>query len=281
MGHAHHDTATERRPGPGARATVRRLVTALGVTAVVVLGAAPWASAATATVGVATSANFGTVLTDAGGFALYTLPSDHNGMSTCTGACVSVWPALTVAAGTTPSAGPGVPGTVAAVVQASGSYQVTYNGSPLYTFAGDTSPTEVSGNNVGGFLVVRIAASPTTPTSTPAPTTTPTTTPGSSTTPTSSAAPSSATTAPAAAPAGASAASNGGTTVAPATSPATGTAPTALAFTGPGPALVWMVVVGVGLVALSLSTLALLGDRSRLRRAALKVTRAGWWLVGR
>ena len=73
---------------------------------------------------------------DAEGFALYTFPSDHNGMSTCTGACVSVWPALTVPAGTTPTAGTGVTGTVASVLQANGTYQVTYNGSPLYTFVG-------------------------------------------------------------------------------------------------------------------------------------------------
>ena len=39
------------------------------------------ASAAGSTVDAVTTATFGTVLTDAQGFALYTLPTDQNGMS--------------------------------------------------------------------------------------------------------------------------------------------------------------------------------------------------------
>src|SRR5580658_10981174 len=94
------------------------LLAVVGV-AIVALGVSvpSVALAVGSTVNSATSTNFGTVLVDAQGFALYTLPSDHNGMSTCTGSCVAVWPALTVPAGTTPTAGTGVPGTVTSVVQ--------------------------------------------------------------------------------------------------------------------------------------------------------------------
>jgi predicted lipoprotein with Yx(FWY)xxD motif len=109
-----------------------------------------------ATVDAANNANFGMILTDAPGFTLYTLPSDHNGISSCTGPCVPVWPALTVPSGTTPTAGPGVPGTVSEVLQPDGAHQVTYNGSPLYTFVGDSSPGQATGNGVGGFKVAQL-----------------------------------------------------------------------------------------------------------------------------
>ncbi len=123
-------------------------------------------AASGATVDTATSTNFGTVLVDAQGFALYTFSSDHGGISSCTTGCATIWPALTVPPGTTPTAGPGVTGTVAATLQPNGTDQVTYNGSPLYTFVSDTTPGQVSGNGVGGFSVVQVAAAPpaTTPT---------------------------------------------------------------------------------------------------------------------
>jgi len=247
------------------------------------------AYAAGATVEVATSANFGPVLTDAQGFALYTFPSDHNGTSACTGACVSVWPALTVPAGTTPTAGTGVPGTVASVLQANGTYQVTYNGAPLYTFVGDTTPGEVTGNNVGGFTVVQVAAAPSPPTtSAPAPTTgstspspsTPTAAAPASITPTTPAPARAAPPAPAVAPATAAVS---GISPSPVPAATAGTnAPTSLAFTGPGPALRWMVLAGAVLVVTSLAMLSVLGDRNRLPHVMLRrARRAGGWLLGR
>jgi predicted lipoprotein with Yx(FWY)xxD motif len=227
------------------------------------------AAAAGSTVNVGTSTNFGSVLTNAGGFALYTFPSDHNGMSACTGVCMTVWPALTVAAGTTPTAGTGVSGTVAAVVQANGTYQVTYNGAPLYTFVSDTTPGQVSGNGVGGFAVVQVSSAPAPTTTVPA-TTTPTTSPPS--TPTTAAPAGTATTSPPAAssaqaahPATAAAGSTAGTSSGTASGSA-GTGGT-LALTGPGPSLMWLGIVGAGLLALSLSVLGILGGRSRRRRS--------------
>jgi len=93
--------------------------------------------------------------------ALYTYGPDqgHNGMSTCTGGCLQAWPALTVPAGAVPTGGTGVTGTLAAVKQANGTYQVTYNGSPLYTFVQDSAPGQVTGNGVAGFSVVKSSGS--------------------------------------------------------------------------------------------------------------------------
>jgi predicted lipoprotein with Yx(FWY)xxD motif len=281
------------KPVPTGLGVARRLVLAVvGVSAVVVVASVSSAFGAASTVAVATSSNFGTVLTTGAGFALYTLPSDHDGMSSCSGSCASVWPALTVPAGTTPTAGTGVTGTVAAVTQANGTDQVTYNGSPLYTFVGDTTAGEVTGNGVGGFAVVTVSA-PTTPTTAPA-ATTPTAGPTSPSAPTSPGTPTTApaattstggapTPAPVTAPA-ASATSSGSGTASGASVPAPGpvaTSPHALAFTGPGPALMGMVVVGAGLLALSTAMLVLVGDRARLAAGRVRANRAGRWLLGR
>jgi predicted lipoprotein with Yx(FWY)xxD motif len=278
-------TGAPDRSASGRRAGLRVLAAVAGVSAVLIVTSVSAASAAGSTVGVATTTNFGTVLTNAAGFALYTLPSDQNGMSSCSGSCASVWPALTVPAGTMPTAGSGVTGTVAAVMQADGTDQVTYNGSPLYTFVGDTAAGEATGNGVGGFAIVKVTAptAPTATTSPAAPAPTATSTPASPSAPTSTPAASTPASSPVTpSPAAASTSSGGGTSAgspAPATSPAV-SSPSALAFTGPGPALVWMLMVGAGLIAVSLSMLVVLGGRRRLA-GALSKARARWWLLDR
>jgi predicted lipoprotein with Yx(FWY)xxD motif len=265
------------------------VVAVVGVAAVlIVASASSTAFAAGTTVDVATSTNFGTVLVDSQGFALYTFPQDHNGISACTGQCVPVWPALTVPAGTTPSAGTGVPGAVAAMLQSNGTYQVTYNGAPLYTFVGDTRPGQVSGQNIGGFTVVQVSGSSTPPTTAaPAPTTgstspptpPPTTSPAATSTPTTRPATAS-TGAPSPSPS--KAAASGSTPTPAASGAAPSTAPTSLAFTGPGPGLIWMIVVGSVLIALSVAMLMFLGDTARLARTTRRrASRVSGWLLGR
>ncbi|MGO9876380.1 MAG: fibronectin type III domain-containing protein [Acidimicrobiia bacterium] len=127
---------------------------------------------ATPVVQVATNATYGKILITNAGRALYTLDTDHNGLSTCTPSCLSVWPALTVPAGTTPTGGAGVTGTVGAALQSNGTDQVTYNGAPVYTFIGDTAAREVTGQGVNGFFVVVVASTTTTTTTVPTTTTT-------------------------------------------------------------------------------------------------------------
>ena len=68
-----------------------------------------------------------------------------------------MWPPLTVPAGTTPTGGSGFTGTLAAVKQPNGTYQVTYNGAPVYTYASDSSGS-LNGNGVGGFTVVKVTS---------------------------------------------------------------------------------------------------------------------------
>jgi predicted lipoprotein with Yx(FWY)xxD motif len=244
-------TTTEpavRRPAPGRcgegrkdrrRAYGRGAVGILVGALLLAAGGSP-AGAATPTVQVATNATFGTILVNGAGQALYTLNTDHNGQSTCHGSCAAVWPPLNVPAGTVPTAGPGVGGTVATSRQADGTTQVTYNGSPLYTFVSDTSPGQVTGNNVSGFFVVTAGLTTTTTTAAPPPTTP--APPGSSATPGATPGPSAAT---------APGSSGSSATPAAPTSPAggAGTGGT-LAFTGAGPGLRWVFVLGLLFVAL-------------------------------
>jgi len=115
-------------------------------------------AAANATVKTASSAQFGTILVNSAGMALYTYgPNGGGTINKCTGACLQAWPALTVPAGTSPTLSSGVAGTVATSTQADGTLQVTYNGKLLYTFLSDTSPGQVTGNGVAMFSVAKVS----------------------------------------------------------------------------------------------------------------------------
>jgi predicted lipoprotein with Yx(FWY)xxD motif len=116
---------------------------------------APVASASTVansstTVEAKTAGSAGTVLVaGATGMTVYTFTNDvaNNGKSACSGGCLTKWPALTVPAGTTPSAGAGVSGKLGTITRADdGTLQVTYNGLPLYYYAGDSVPGDTKGS---------------------------------------------------------------------------------------------------------------------------------------
>ena len=100
----------------------------------------------------------GFVMAKAGGQVVYTYSKDKKGGApTCTGTCAQTWLPVTG----TPQAGPAdtFPGTFAVVKNASGVYQVTYNGLPLYTLKG-AKPYAVTGNNMGGvWHVIPLSAS--------------------------------------------------------------------------------------------------------------------------
>jgi predicted lipoprotein with Yx(FWY)xxD motif len=78
---------------------------------------------------------------------VYTFTKDvkDSGTSACTGGCLATWPALTVAAGETPTAGEGVTGTLGTITRDDGVLQVTYNGLPLYFFKNDKVEGDANG----------------------------------------------------------------------------------------------------------------------------------------
>jgi predicted lipoprotein with Yx(FWY)xxD motif len=91
----------------------------------------------------------GTVLTDSAGYTVYWFAKDHGMTSACTGACATAWPPVTGM----PAAAMGVslPGKLGTISRGNGVVQATYDGHPLYTFAGDTTPGESKGNDIDGF----------------------------------------------------------------------------------------------------------------------------------
>jgi predicted lipoprotein with Yx(FWY)xxD motif len=99
--------------------------------------------------------SIGKVLTDAKGMTLYRFDNDTTaGKSACTGACASAWPAATGAA----VAGAGIDGSkLTTFTRDDGTKQLQMDGHPLYTFAGDTKPGDVSGKAIPNWH----AASPT------------------------------------------------------------------------------------------------------------------------
>ncbi len=91
--------------------------------------------------------DLGTILVDADGMALYLFMPDAQGASTCAEGCADTWP---------PLAGPAAAGSgadeslIGTSDRPDGSPQVTYNGWPLYHFAGDVAPGDTNGQGVGG-----------------------------------------------------------------------------------------------------------------------------------
>jgi predicted lipoprotein with Yx(FWY)xxD motif len=111
--------------------------------------AAAASSASGATLGTKTI-NGTAVVTDSQGMTLYWFVPDTSTTSKCTGSCATYWPPLTGPV----TAGAGVTGTLGTITRPGGATQATYDGHPLYTYAGDTAPGQAKGNglNVSGGL---------------------------------------------------------------------------------------------------------------------------------
>jgi predicted lipoprotein with Yx(FWY)xxD motif len=94
--------------------------------------------------------SLGTVLTDEHGLTLYYFLPEKGGVTAaCNATCLTNWPPV-VATGT-PTSSSGVTGTLSTVsimLNGASVNQVTYNGWPLHTFAGDSASGAVNGQNV-------------------------------------------------------------------------------------------------------------------------------------
>ena len=85
----------------------------------------------------------GSVLTDPKGMTLYIFDKDTDGKSACNGPCATNWPVLKADAGDKAEGGYTI------ISRDDGSKQWAYKGKPLYTFAKDQKPGDVTGD---GFL---------------------------------------------------------------------------------------------------------------------------------
>jgi predicted lipoprotein with Yx(FWY)xxD motif len=128
----------------------------------------------------------GTVLAGRKGLTLYCFTEDKpgSGKSMCTDSCASAWPPL--AAPVKAPAGVRLPGSIGMITRPDGTKQVTINGYPVYYYAGDKAPGQVTGNGAGGtwhVIKVKMKSGSTgstgnTGTTAPAATATPTTNTG-------------------------------------------------------------------------------------------------------
>lgn len=99
-----------------------------------------------AMVKVAHNARLGTFLVDAKGMTLYYFLLDKHGKLACVGKCLAFWPPLILPrSAAVPATVKGVSGTFGIVIRSGGARQLTYNGKPLYVFAGDQKPGQTNG----------------------------------------------------------------------------------------------------------------------------------------
>ncbi|MGH2681814.1 MAG: COG4315 family predicted lipoprotein [Actinomycetota bacterium] len=91
--------------------------------------------------------DLGTILSDADGRTLYLFLNDSGGESTCYDDCAANWPAL-VTEGDPLAEGEADVTLLGTTERTDGGLQVTYNGNPLYYFAGDEAPGDTNGQGL-------------------------------------------------------------------------------------------------------------------------------------
>lgn len=127
--------------------------------------AAQTSSSSSSAVVVKTASNaLGTILIDSQGMTLYHLSGEQNGKFICTSsACLGVWHPLIAPSSGAPS---GEVGSLGTVKRPEGTVQVTYKGTPLYTFTGDQQSGETKGQDIkdiGTWSVITTSSTSTPP----------------------------------------------------------------------------------------------------------------------
>ena len=99
---------------------------------------------------VATNPKLGKIVVDAKGRTLYDFVIDKGTTSVCYGACASLWPPYTTNG--KPVAGTGVSeALIGTTKRKDGSTEVTYAGHPLYYYAPDQKPGQITGQALNQF----------------------------------------------------------------------------------------------------------------------------------
>jgi predicted lipoprotein with Yx(FWY)xxD motif len=89
------------------------------------------------------SSDYGPILADGHGKALYLFTADKGKASNCSGDCATAWPPYIVKKVPTALSG-AKPGLVGVTRRSDGKLQATYAGHPVYYYEGDRSPGEVN-----------------------------------------------------------------------------------------------------------------------------------------
>ena len=93
------------------------------------------------------------MLVDNRGRAIYVFAIDKPGKSECSGVCLQYWPVVS-APNPVPAHLPGITAKLGTLKRSDGTAQLTVNGYPVYTYAGDTAPGTATGQgkNLSGGL---------------------------------------------------------------------------------------------------------------------------------
>ncbi len=90
-----------------------------------------------------TDSSVGSYMTDLKGMTLYTFDKDTAGVSNCYADCVKAWPIYSADATVQ------LPENITIVKRTDGTNQYAYKGMPLYYYATDVKPGDITGDNVG------------------------------------------------------------------------------------------------------------------------------------
>jgi predicted lipoprotein with Yx(FWY)xxD motif len=116
------------------------------------------AASGVATIAVRTTP-LGRILVDGRGMTLYLFEKDTGMMSTCNGSCAKFWPPVTTMGAA--KAGSGLDaGKFGTTARPDGETEVTYNGHPLYYYAGDKQPGDTTGQGLNAFGALWYVLSP-------------------------------------------------------------------------------------------------------------------------
>jgi predicted lipoprotein with Yx(FWY)xxD motif len=116
------------------------------------------AASGAATIAVRTTP-LGRILVDGRGMTLYLFEQDTGMKSTCNGSCANFWPPVTTTRAA--KAGSGLDaGKLGTTARTDGKTEVTYNGHPLYYYAGDKQPGDTTGEGLNAFGALWYVVSP-------------------------------------------------------------------------------------------------------------------------
>lgn len=157
-----HSTPTTRPGHRAARAAACLGAGALAAVSLVLAGAGP-AAAATPLLKSANIPNYPGVLENSASRSLYLLSAEKGAKLHCTGACAATWIPLVVKSSVTSVAvAKTVKGKIGFVRRTATTKQVTVNAYPVYSYTGDTGPSESLGEGIaadGGVWHLLHAAS--------------------------------------------------------------------------------------------------------------------------
>jgi predicted lipoprotein with Yx(FWY)xxD motif len=116
------------------------------------------AASGAATIAVRTTP-LGRILVDGHGATVYLFEKDTGMTSTCNGSCAKFWPPVPTKGAA--MAGNGIDAAkLGTTTRTDGTTQVTYNGHPLYYYAGDKKPGQTTGQGLNAFGALWYVVSP-------------------------------------------------------------------------------------------------------------------------